>query len=102
MGWNQDRGQELNRPQDYGLLGGDPETSEGRSKNLYHQQMMELILSAMLSDKGRGAYRGAQVEPTKTPTPVPPPAPNVIQQGIERGYGPSNAEEEYRRLVGGG
>lgn len=60
MGWNQDRSQELNRPQDYGLLGGDPETSQGRSRNLYEQQMMDLILAAMLSEKGLGAYRSAQ------------------------------------------
>ena len=65
MRWNQDRSQELNRPTDYGLMGGDPGTSEGRTKNLYHQQMMDLILAAMMSEKGMAAYRGAQ-QPMKT------------------------------------
>ena len=69
------------------------------------------ILRAMLGSGGYMEYLAALKKqrdkagaPAPTPTPAPPspsPTPNDIQRGLERGYGPSDAEKKYRELVGG-
>lgn len=95
--WYGDRSQPLPHPTEYGLLG------EDRDK-LRDQEMMDRILEALLGGPGGpgiDAYRSA-VNQKKTPTPAPSPTPvDVIKTGAKTGYRTSNAEEKYRRLVGG-
>ena len=63
----------LNPPEAYRLLG------DGRDADR-DQEMMDMILNALLSDKGLAAYYSALgVAPTPTPTPTPT---NDLQAGI--------------------
>ena len=78
-----------------------------RKLNRTEDELFYLIRA--MFDSQKYAQYASELESQKpsgaAPPPMPPPTPtpgNDITTGLGIGYGPSKAEEDYRRMVGGG
>ena len=94
-------GTPIGDPSMYGMLKGDPLTGEGRNINLRDQQMMDLILAAMLSDRGLTKYKSRDTSSAKPPTPTPPPVPTPmgdLAKGIQTVKKKKTRQEEIDEL----
>jgi len=95
-------GTPIGEPSMYGMLKGDASTDEGRSINLRDQQMMDLILAAMLSDKGLNKYKSRDTSSAKPPTPTPPPVPTPmgdLAKGVQTVKKKKTRQEEIDELL---
>jgi hypothetical protein len=100
MSWKNNNGP-MGTPESFGMLGGDAETPEGRAKNLRDQQMMDLILSAMLSSQGRDKYRARDTGAPAAPTPPPAPTPQGdIGSGVDAIKEKKKTLEEKKKEYG--